>query len=150
MGIDAAGVGDFRDQAIYALDVVGGNIGQLASQLRVINLVEHIECAAQAGERIFDFVGDICGKALHRVDPLAQGGGHVGKGAGQQTDFIAPLGQPGHHHRTLAPQPHPHGRAHQQAQRIDYGARQKQREEYRYQQRDPDHIGNALAGRPHL
>ena len=140
LGVDPAGFGDFGDQPVDPPHVMRGNRGQLAAELRVVDLFQRFERAAQAGQRVLDFVRDVGGEGFDAVDPAAQRGGHVGNRAGEQADLVAPFGQARHYHRAVTAQPHPHRRADQRAQRLNNGAGQEQREldrdDQRYRQHD--------------
>ena len=111
LGIDAAGVGDLGDEEVDPAHVVGGDADQLPAQVGIGHPVEAFEGAAQRCQRVLQFVGDIGGKAFHRVDALAQGCGHVGDGAGEQADLVAAGGERGDGDLAVTPQPHPVRRA---------------------------------------
>ena len=67
---------------------MGGDLGQLAAQGFVPDLAQRFQRRAQRRERVLDFVGNIGGKALPSVDPVAQGQRHIGNGAGEQADLV--------------------------------------------------------------
>ena len=130
-GIDAAGGGDFGDEAIDAAHIVGSNADKLGAQVRVIHPRQGVDGVAQGRQRVLDFMRHIRGEAVDRVDALAQCAGHVRDRAGKQADLVAALGQARHLHLAVAPLLHPHGSAREQAQRGDDGPREEQRERRR-------------------
>ena len=70
-GIDPAGFGNISDQPVNPLDIVRGDCGQFGTQLIVFDFAERFKRAAQAGERVLDFVRDIGGESLNRACPNA-------------------------------------------------------------------------------
>ena len=145
LGVDPAGIGDFGDEPVDPLDIVRGNRAELLAQRRVLDLFERFERAAQAGERVFDLVRHVRGKAFHCVDPLAQRRGHVRHRAREQPDLVAALGQAGDDHRAFASQPHADRGADQCAQRAHDRPCQKQRQLDREDQRGRQDYRQRLA-----
>ena len=131
LGINPAGVGNLAHQTINTAHIVRRNFGKLALQFRIVHARKRLNRAAKRGEGVLDLMRDISGKAVDRVDPLAQRAGHIGDRAGKLTDLVRTLGQTGHFDLTLAPLTHAHRGARQLAQRRHDGARQKQRKQRR-------------------
>ena len=129
--IDPAGFGNLAHQPVNPAHIMGGNLDQFIAQRRVFYPWERFDCAPQAGERVLDFMRDIGGEAIDRVDPVTQCAGHIRNCAREQTDFIAALRQARHLDLAFAPLPHPHRRAGELAQRGNDGARQEQRKQRR-------------------
>ena len=59
-----------------------GDADELAAQVRLVHAVECLQRAAQRGQGVLEFVRDVGGEALHRIDALAQRPAHVRDGAG--------------------------------------------------------------------
>ena len=113
----------------------------MCAQVRVFDVTERLRGAAQARERVLDLVRDIGGEVFDRVDPVAQGIGHVGDCAGEHPDLVAPFWQAGHLHLALATEPHALRGLGEGLQGRDDRPREEEREQDRCQQRE-EHPGS--------
>jgi len=90
-GIDAGGIGNVVDQPVNTANIVIGDIQQLFLQCRFLDPFQSLQRRAKRGEGVLDFMADIGSERFRGIDSIAQGRAHIGKGATQLADFIAPV-----------------------------------------------------------
>ena len=90
---------------------------------------------------------DVGGKGLDIVDPLAERLAHVGNRAREQADLVSPRRQPRHPNLAGSAEPDAVRGKGDPAERPDDGPGEEQRQQHRYQDRDPhrDRQPGALA-----
>ena len=145
LGVDARGFGDVGDQPVEPAHIVLRDGHQLRAQVRPVHPFQRIERGAQRGDGVFQLMADIGGEGVGRVDALAQRMAHVGQGAGQHADLVAPFGQARHRDFARAAQAHAHRCAGQALERLDDGAGEEEREQHRRQHRRAQHQAEAEA-----
>ena len=94
-GIEAAGVGNVGDQPVEPLDVVLDHLEQPRAAGVVARQRQRLHRRAQRGQRVLQFMGDVGGEHLDRLDATVERIGHVAQRAGQMPDLVAAAGEIG-------------------------------------------------------
>ena len=76
-GIEAAGVGNIRDQPVEPLDVVLDHLEQARAAGVVARQRQRFHRRPQRGQRVLQFMGDVGGEHLDRLDAVIERIGHV-------------------------------------------------------------------------
>ena len=136
-GIEAAGVGNIRDQPVEPLDVVLDHLEQAGAAGVVARQRQRFHRRPQRGQGVLQFMGDIGGEHLDRLDAAIERIRHVAQRAGQMADLVAAAGEIGNLHAGLDAPADALGAVGQPPHRTRDRARQQQR------QHDHDRGGNA-------
>ena len=144
--IDPARIGDFGDQPVDPADIMRRDIEQLGAQFGIVHLGEALGRAAQARQRVLDFVRHVGRETFHRIDPVPEGGGHIRNGAGEHADLVAAFRQAGHLNRAIAALADTHRCLHEFAQGTHDRLCEEERQQGRNQQEQQHDHGNRTAG----
>ena len=88
-GVEPAGVGNIRNQAVEPPDVVLDHFQQALAALLGLGERQRLHRRAQRGERVAQFVRHVGGEALDRLDAGIERVGHFAQRAGQMADLVA-------------------------------------------------------------
>ncbi len=94
-GIEPARVGNVRDQPVEPPDVVLDHFEQPRAAALVARQRQRFDRRTQRGQRILQFMGDVGGEHLDRLDAVIERFCHVAQRAGKMTDFVAAAGEIG-------------------------------------------------------
>ena len=127
-GIEAAGVGNVGDQPVEPLDVVLDHGEQPRAAVLVARQRQRLDRRAQRGQRVLQFVGDVGGEHLDRLDAAVERVGHVAQRAGEMADLVAAAGEVGNFDAGLDAAADALGAVGEPAHRTCDRARQQQRQ----------------------
>ena len=91
-GVEARGVGNIADQAVEPADVVLDDARQARLGFLGLGKRQGFDGAAQRSQRVLQFVGDVGGEALDRVDAVVERAGHVAERLAEMADLVAAVG----------------------------------------------------------
>ncbi len=128
LGIEPARIGNVRDQPVKALDVVFDHREQPRAAVVVAGKRQGFDRRAQRGQRILQFVGDVGGEHLDRLDPVIERARHVAQRAREMADFVAAAGEVGNLDAGADPAADPFGAVGEPPHRPCDGAGQCQRQ----------------------
>ena len=94
-GIEAAGIRDVGDQPVEPLDVMLDHREQPRAAGVVARQRQRFDRRAQRGQRVLQFMGDVGGEHLDRLDAVIERAGHVAQRAGEMADLVAAAGEIG-------------------------------------------------------
>ena len=94
-GIEPARVGNVGDQTVEPLDVVLDHREQPGAAVLVARQRQRLHRRAQRGQRVLQFMGDVGGEHLDRLDAVIERVGHVAQRAGEMADLVAAEGEVG-------------------------------------------------------
>ena len=127
-GIEPAGVGNVRDQPVEPLDVVLDHRQQPRAAVLVARQRQRFDRGAQRGQRILQFMGDVGGEHLDRLDAVIERVRHVAQRAGKMADLVAAAGEIGNFDAGPDAAADPLGAVGEPAHRACDGAGQQQRQ----------------------
>ena len=108
-GVEPGGVGNIGNQPVEPAHVVLDDLEQSPARLVGPGDRQGLDRAAQRGQRIFQFMGDVGGEALDRLHAVEQGAGHVAQRPGQMADLVVAVGEIGNFLARPDAAPHPVG-----------------------------------------
>ena len=109
-----------------------------ALRFRLARDRQSLDGAAQRGQRIFQFVGDVGGETFDRVHAIVERFRHVAQRAGQMADFVAAIGEIRNFLARFGAAADPLGRFREPAHRLGDGAGEEQRQEQHDRGRDQE------------
>ena len=150
-GVEPAGVGNIRDQAVEPLHVVLDHGEQAVVAVLGLRQRQRFDRRAQRGERILQFMRDVGGEALDALDAAVKRVGHVAQRAGQVPDLVAALGEVGNFDARANAPPHALGAVGQPPHRTRDGAREQHRQNDHHRGGDQEDLQDRPAfGLDHL
>jgi hypothetical protein len=88
-GIEPAGVGNIRDQPVEPFDVVLDNSEQSRAAVLVASQWKRFDGGAQRRQRVLQFMGNVGGEHLDRLDAAVERIGHVAQRPGEMANLVA-------------------------------------------------------------
>ncbi|HEX7436802.1 MAG TPA: hypothetical protein VF308_08845, partial [Caldimonas sp.] len=140
LGIETAGVGNIRNQPIEPLHIVLDDVEQALAVGIGLGHRQRFHRRAQRGERVAQFMRDVGGEALDRLDAGVERIGHVAQRARQMPDLVAPAGEIRNLDAGADAPSHPLGAVGQPAHRAGDGAGQQHREHHHDGGGDQEHL----------
>ena len=92
-GVETRRVGNIADQPVEPADVVLDDGEQPVARRLGLGDRQRLDGAAQRGQRVLEFMRDIGGEMLDRVDAVVERLRHVAQRAGKMADFVRPVGE---------------------------------------------------------
>ena len=135
-GIEPAGIGDVRDQPIEPLDVVLDHRQQPRAAVLVARQRQRLDRGAQRRQRVLQFMRDVGGEHLDRLDAVVERIGHVAQRAGEMADLVAAAGEIGNFDPGPDAAADTLGAVGEPPHRAGDGARQQQRQHDHHRRRD--------------
>ena len=94
-GVEPAGIGNVRDQPVEPLDVMLDHRQQPRAAVVVARQRQRFDRGAQRRQRVLQFMGDIGGEHLDRLDAVIERVRHIAQRAGKMPDLVAAAGEIG-------------------------------------------------------
>ena len=121
-GVEAACIRDVGNQPVEPLDVVLDHREQPRAAVLVARQGQRFDCRAQRRQRVLQFMGDVGGEHLDRLDAVIERVGHVAQRAGEMADLVAAAGEIGNLDAGANAATHPLGAVGEPAYRSGDGA----------------------------
>ncbi len=125
-GIEPACIRNVRDQPVEPLDVMLDHRQQPRAAVLVARQRQGFDRGAQRRQRVLQFMGDVGGEHLDRLDAVIERVRHVAQRAGQMSDLVAAAGEVGNFDAGADAAADALGAVGEPAHRAGDGARQQQ------------------------